>query len=73
MKYWTEADILSKRIRKKNYCTASNIVNAKSHNINFSSKKKKYCKINNIQISNKKNGIIMNQFKQNTHKLENRV
>lgn len=67
MKYWTEADVLSKRIRKKNYCTASNSVHAKSHNINFSSKKKKYCKINNIEISKKKNGIIMNQFKQNTH------
>lgn len=45
MKYWTEADVLSKRIRKKNYCTASNSVNAKSHNINFSSKKKNIVKL----------------------------
>lgn len=72
MKYWTEADVLSKRIRKKNYCTASNSVNAKSHNINFSSKKKNIVKLITL-ISKKKNGIIMNQFKQNTHKLENRV
>lgn len=45
MKYWTEADVLSKRIRKKNYCTASNSVNAKSHNINFSSKKNNIVKL----------------------------
>lgn len=45
MKYWTEADVLSKRIRKKNYCTASNSVHAKSHNINFSSKKKNIVKL----------------------------
>lgn len=56
MLHWTEADVLSKRIRKKNYCTASNSVHAKSHNINFSSEKKN---INNIEISKKKNGIIM--------------
>lgn len=62
MKYWTEADALSKRIRKKNYCTASNSVHAKSHNClhKFFKQKKKNCKINNIEISKKKNGIIRN-------------
>lgn len=60
MKYWIEVDVLSKRIWKKNYCIVSNSVYVKFYNINFLSKKKKYCKINNIEIFKKKNGIIMN-------------
>lgn len=62
MKYWTEADALSKRIRKK--IIAQPVIvfmqNLITVYINFSSKKKKNCKINNIEISKKKNGIIRN-------------
>lgn len=61
MKYWTEADALSKRIRKK--IIAQPVIvfmqNLITVYINFSSKKKN-CKINNIEISKKKNGIIRN-------------